>query len=103
MMVRGAVLILAVLGLAACTAGSESARYQFGVSASRPASQAASENDPATRATLDWEARQICTRGYQVIKVDTLAAEANTQIVDLDLQCDPYRVDFTPSSPLRMY
>jgi len=43
------------------------------------------------RRFLDWKVSQICTLGYDTVKVETLAAEQDMQIVDEELRCKPYR------------
>ena len=86
------ILILAML--AGCGADRQSARYRFGVSGDRLASATIPANNEAMRRFLDAKARQICTLGYSVVKVDTMAAENGRQIVDLDVRCNPYRPDF---------
>jgi len=78
-------------GLGACAPSDrDPARYQFGVSGDRPGAGAATA-DPQMRAYLDWKARQICTLGYQTVKIDTLTAEDGLQIIDLEAQCNDYR------------
>jgi hypothetical protein len=86
--------ILLLTLLAACASGPESARYEFGVSGDRLATATTPADEAAMRQYLDRRARQVCTQGYRVVKVDTLPAENGRQIVDLDLQCNPYRPGF---------
>ena len=47
-------------------------------------------SDAEMRRFLDWKVSQICTLGYDTVKVETLAAEQDTQIVDEELRCKPY-------------
>lgn len=79
-----------VLLVAACTSAPPE-RLVFGVSGARPADSAGAESDAEMRRFLDWKVSQICTLGYETVKVDTLAAEQDTQIVDEELRCEPYR------------
>jgi hypothetical protein len=83
------VSILFLAGLSACAAIGDDSRYQFGVSAARPAS-AAPADDRSAQDLLAWKAGQICTTGYRVIRQDTVNAEGGGQIVDDHLQCTPY-------------
>jgi hypothetical protein len=62
----------------------------LGVSGDRPAGTASAESDAEMRRFLDWKVSQICTLGYDTVKVETLAAEQDTQIVDEELRCKPY-------------
>jgi len=79
-----------LLLLAACTSGPPE-RLVFGVSGERPAGSSDTQSDAETRRFLDWKVSQICTLGYDTVKVDTLAAEQDMQIVDEELRCKPYR------------
>lgn len=88
------ILLLALV--AACAPEPETARYQFGVSGDRLATATTPADETAMRHYLDVKARQICTDGYRVVKVDTIAAENGRQIVDLDLRCNPYRPAIAP-------
>ncbi len=47
------------------------------------------------RQFLDWKLSQICTLGYDTVKVETLAAEADKQIVDEEVRCKPYTFRFS--------
>jgi hypothetical protein len=78
--------------LAACTTTAPPDRLGLGVSGTRPAGAAGAESDAEMRRFLDWKVSQICTRGYDTVKVETLAAEQDMQIVDEELRCKPYRV-----------
>jgi len=80
----------------ACSTADDSARYQFGVSGDRPATAANAEGDQAMKTFLDAKANQICTHGYEVGKIETLGAEDEKQIVDLDLRCNAYRPSVFP-------
>jgi hypothetical protein len=85
-------LLLAAAGLlAGCTVGPPD-RLVLGVSGDRPAGASSEAADAEMRKFLDWKANQICTQGYQTVKVDTLAAEQDQQIVDEELRCRPYRL-----------
>jgi hypothetical protein len=87
-------LLLAVAAmLAACTTAPPE-RLVFGVSGERAAGSASEAADAEMRRFLDWKANQICTQGYETVKVDTLAAEEDQQIVDEELRCRPYRWRF---------
>lgn len=79
-----------VLLLAACTSAPPE-RLVLGVSAARPAANTDAQSDAEMRRFLDWKVSQICTLGYDTVKVETLAAEEDTQIVDEELRCKPYR------------
>ncbi|HXE15926.1 MAG TPA: hypothetical protein VN632_01760 [Stellaceae bacterium] len=85
---RISILFLCLLGLSACGNIGDDSRYQFGVSA---------VDGPGGSDTLAWKANQICTRGYQVIRRDTVRAEDGKQIVDMHVRCNPYSpiVDLT--------
>ncbi|HJT09131.1 MAG TPA: hypothetical protein VJ747_19515 [Stellaceae bacterium] len=87
---RVALSLVFVLLLAACTSGPPE-RLVFGVSGARPAGNADAQGDAEMRRFLDWKVSQICTLGYDTVKVETLAAEQDTQIVDEELRCKPYR------------
>ena len=77
--------------LAACSTVSPPDRLVFGVSGDRPAAKAGdAEADANMRTFLDGKANQICTQGYDTVKVDTLAAEQEQQIVDEELRCKTY-------------
>ncbi|HEX7970294.1 MAG TPA: hypothetical protein VF502_18875 [Stellaceae bacterium] len=76
--------------LAACTTNAPPERLVFGVSGDRPAGSSSSEADAEMRRFLDWKVNQICTLGYETVKVETLPAEDDKQIVDEDVRCDPY-------------
>ncbi|MGH7072728.1 MAG: hypothetical protein ACREFD_00800 [Stellaceae bacterium] len=77
--------------LAACAPTRETARYTIGVSGDRLANATTPANAAAMRGLLDRRARQICTSGYRIVKVDTIPAKDGRQIVDLELICNPYR------------
>jgi hypothetical protein len=79
-----------VLLLAACS-DTPPERLLLGVSGARPASEANADSDAEMRRFLDWKVSQICTLGYDTVKVETLAAEQDMQIVDEELRCKPYR------------
>ena len=84
-----------LLLIGACTARDPD-RMVIGVSYDRPAATASPQSDEDMRRVLDLEAHQICTRGYDPVKVSTLAAEDNQEIVAEDLRCRDYHLDFTP-------
>jgi hypothetical protein len=90
------IAILVPAFLAACAAHGDSQRYRIGVSGDRPASTTPAANDQALRAFLDMKARQICTSGYKIVRLDTMSATDGRQIVDLDILCNAYRPDFAP-------
>jgi hypothetical protein len=79
-----------LLLLAACTSAPPE-RLAFGVSGARPAGSTDTASDAEMRRFLDWKVNQICTLGYDTVNVETLAAEQDTQIVDEELRCKPYR------------
>lgn len=83
-------LALAVIA-AACSTPREPDRLVFGVSGDRAASATTPADDAAMRAFLDARVNQICTRGYEKVKVDTIAAEGGRQLVDLQARCLDYR------------
>ena len=87
---RVALSLVFVLLLAACTSAPPE-RLVFGVSGARPAGGTDAQSDAEMRRFLDWKVSQICTLGYETVKVETLAAEQDTQIVDEELRCKPYR------------
>jgi hypothetical protein len=87
---RVALGLVFVLLLVACTSGPPE-RLVFGVSGARPAGSTDAQSDAEMRRFLDWKVSQICTLGYDTVKVETLAAEEDTQIVDEELRCKPYR------------
>lgn len=93
----GRFLYLAVFTalLAGCVPMSiDPARNEFGVSTARPDGGTAAPS-AAEVAKLDWKANQVCTRGYVQTKQDLDPAEADQQIVDMNLRCDHYdRMDF---------
>jgi hypothetical protein len=86
--------------LAACAPTKETARYEIGVSGDRQAAATSPADEQAQRVFLDQKARQICTSGYRVVKVDAVAAEDGQQIVHLRLICDSYRPDVIPLAAL---
>lgn len=86
-------LLLLCAGLTACADDRDPARYQFGVSADRPAATGA---DPAIEAALDRKSDQICTLGYHTVRADALGAEGGRQIVDRHLECNEYSPDLWP-------
>jgi len=93
---RGCLLISALLLLAGACTARDPDRLVIGVSYDRPVAAASPQSDQDMRGVLDVEAHQICTRGYDPVKVSTLAAEDNQEIVTEDLRCRDYHVDFTP-------
>jgi hypothetical protein len=90
-------LSIAALALlvGACTA-TEPDRLVIGVAGDRPAGAATAEADGEMRRFLDWKLGQICTLGYDTVKVDTLPAEGDKQIVNEDARCKGYNVNFLP-------
>ena len=48
------------------------------------------------RQYLDARLNQICTHGYDTVKVETLAAEAGKQIVDEEARCKNYELQLLP-------
>ena len=83
-------LVCVLLPLAACTTTAPPERLAFGVSGTRPAGSTDAASDAEMRRFLDWKVSQICTLGYDTLKVETLAAEQDSQIVDEELRCKPY-------------
>jgi hypothetical protein len=88
---RLSLLLAAAALLAGCTVGPPE-RLVLGVSGDRAAGPSSEAADAEMRKFLDWKANQICTLGYRTVKVDTLAAENDRQIVDEELRCNPYHV-----------
>ena len=86
---RIALSLVFVLSLAACTSAPPE-RLVFGVSGARQAGAATPEADAEMRRFLDWKVSQICTLGYDTVKVETMAAEQDMEIVDEELRCKPY-------------
>lgn len=84
--------LLGGCGSLSATLPEDAARDQFGVSASRPASAGTSDPDPQVRQLLEWHANQICTSGYDFIQQSFDEAEADQQIVDWAVRCQPYRL-----------
>ncbi len=68
------------------------ARLVVGVSGERSAGSSSAEADAKMRGYLHSKATQICTAGYETVKVDTLAAENDKQLVDEELRCQPYQL-----------
>jgi hypothetical protein len=83
---------LAAVGLLAGCTTAPAERLVLGVSGDRPAGASSETADAEMRKFLDWKANQICTLGYETVKVDALAAEEDRQIVDEELRCKPYRL-----------
>lgn len=75
----------------ACSETHPPDRLVFGVSGGRTADASSAEADAEMRQFLDWKLNQICTLGYETVKVETLAAEAGKQIVDEEARCKDYR------------
>jgi hypothetical protein len=67
-------------------------RLTFGVSGDRVAGATTPADDAEMRRFLDARINEICTLGYDTVKVDTLAAENNKQIVDEEVRCHDYHV-----------
>jgi hypothetical protein len=90
-------LSIAALSLlvGACSA-TDPNRLVIGVAGDRAAGTASADADGEMRRFLDWKLSQICTLGYDTVKVDTLPAEEGKQIVDEDARCKGYDVSFTP-------
>lgn len=72
-------------------------RMVFGVSGDRAGGEASPEADAAMRSYLDARINQICTQGFEPTKVDTMAAEDNKQLVDLEARCNEYRFSLVNS------
>ncbi len=87
------VVVAALACLGACAAPApDPERLVLGVAGDRAAGAGGESADQEMRAFLDRKANQICTGGYDSVKVDTLAAEENAQIVAEDLRCKAYRL-----------
>jgi hypothetical protein len=84
--------IAAIFAIAACSTAREPDRLVFGVASDRLAGEASAEADAEMRGFLDRKLGQICTLGYDPVKVDTLAAEGNRQLVDEEVRCKDYHV-----------
>jgi hypothetical protein len=90
-------LIVALLGglAAGCTlTPREPDRTVFGVSGDRAAGASGEAADAEMRKFLDAKLNQICTGGYEFVKVDTQPAEGGRQLVDEEARCKDYRVSF---------
>jgi hypothetical protein len=87
-------LSLAVLALVASGCGTppDPERTVFGVSGDREGGEASAEADAEMRRFLDWKLNQICTLGYETVKVDTLPAEDGRQLVDEEARCGEYHL-----------
>jgi hypothetical protein len=85
--------LVALLLLGAC-AEREPDRLVIGVSNDRAGGSASAEADNDMRRALDAQARQICTHGYDPVKVSTLPAEDSQEIVTEDFRCRDYHLDF---------
>ncbi|HWI26681.1 MAG TPA: hypothetical protein VN668_06895 [Stellaceae bacterium] len=85
-------LLIAALAViaSACSTSPEPDRLVFGVSGDRAAGTATAQEDAEMRRFLDAKLNQICTRGYDTVKVDTLAAEGGKQLVDEEARCQDY-------------
>jgi hypothetical protein len=79
----------------ACSTPHPPDRLVFGVSGDRAAGASSAQADDEMRQFLDWKLNQICTLGYDTVKVETLAAEANMQIVDEEARCKDYSFQFS--------
>jgi hypothetical protein len=89
-MIRWLPLAALTVIAAACSTPREPDRLVFGVSADRAASATVPADDAAMRRYLDARLNQICTLGYDTVKVDTIAAEAGQQLVDEQARCRDY-------------
>lgn len=85
------ILALALLA-GGCGTPREPDRLVFGVSGDRAADASNAEADAEMRRFLDWKLGQICTLGYDTVKVDTLPAEENKQLVDEEARCKDYHL-----------
>jgi hypothetical protein len=88
--VIAAVALLAV----GCATPRAPDRLVFGVSGDRPAGTSSVADDEEMRRFLDWNVSQICTLGYDSLKVETLPAEDGKQLVDEEVRCRDYRLSF---------
>jgi len=79
----------------ACTTPHPPDRLVFGVSGDRAAGTSSAQADDEMRQFLDGKLNQICTLGYDTVKVETLAAEAGEQIVDEEARCKNYTFRFS--------
>lgn len=77
--------------VAACATPHPPDRLVFGVSGDRQAGAASPQADAEMRRFLDAKINQICTLGYDTVKVETLAAEAGKQLVDEEVRCRDYQ------------
>lgn len=91
-MPRWLLIVALAATLGACTFPTDPDRLVFGVSGARPASATSPKDDAEMRQFLDAKVDQICTLGYDPVKVETLNAEDNQQIVDEELRCRDYHV-----------
>jgi hypothetical protein len=76
----------------ACSFPRQPDRVVFGVSGDRAAGATAAADDAEMRRFLDARLNEICTLGYDTVKVDTLAAEDNKQLVDEEVRCKNYHL-----------
>jgi hypothetical protein len=85
-------LLIAALAVTAGACGTppQPDRLVFGVSGDRAATTATAAGDADMRRFLDAKLNQICTLGYDTVKVDTLAAERGKQLVDEEARCRDY-------------
>lgn len=89
-------IVATALVASACTTPHPPERLVFGVSGDRPAGTSSEQADAQMRQFLDWKLNQICTLGYDTVKVDTLGAEADQQIVDEEARCKNYKLRLFP-------
>jgi len=95
-MTRWFPIVVTAFVASACTTAHPPDRLVFGVSGDRVAGSSSEQADAEMRQYLDWKLNQICTLGYDTVKVDTLAAEAGKQIVDEEVRCKNYRLKLIP-------
>ena len=91
-MLRWLPIAALALAAAACSTSHPPDRLVFGVSGDRAAGAAAPQADAEMRRFLDAKLNQICTLGYDTVKVDTLAAEDGKQLVDEEARCHDYHL-----------
>jgi hypothetical protein len=87
-------LLVAALAVSAggCTTPHPPDRLTFGVSGDRAAGATTAADDAEMRRFLDARLNGICTLGYDTVKVETLAAENNQQLVDEEARCHNYHL-----------
>jgi len=95
-MTRWLPIVVTAFVASACTTEHPPDRLVFGVSGDRVAGTSSEQADAEMRQFLDWKLNQICTLGYETVRVDTLGAEEGKQIVDEEARCNNYSLKLIP-------